>query len=73
MSLTVGARFGPNDIAGAPQARLHGGPFNDSVIELTSRDCSSITITEDGTQAIYINTNTKNSEDQLIFTCEEPT
>lgn len=73
MSLTVSASFGINDITGAPQALLQGGPFHNSIIELTSKDCSSVTITEDGTQAIYMNTGTTNAEDQHIFTCESST
>ncbi|WP_441001304.1 hypothetical protein [Fodinibius sp. SL11] len=71
MALEASMSFGINDITGAPQARLHGGPFNDSVIELTDADAASITITEDGTQSTYYNSRTKNREDQLIFTCEE--
>lgn len=73
MSLTASVQFGPNDIAGAPQALLQGGPFHDSVIELTDKECSSLTVTEDGTQAVYMNTGTINSDNQHIFTCEEPT
>ena len=73
MTLDASISFGINDITGAPQARLHGGPFHDSVIELTDADCASITITEDGTQATYYNSHTKTRDDQLVFTCEKPT
>lgn len=67
MSLEYTVNFSPNDMAGQHEAELKGGPFHGSVIQLNDKRCSSITVTEDGTQATYMNTNTTNSDNQHIF------